>query len=29
MDLGGLERGLPVIDSKIKLQYNIVTDIYA
>lgn len=29
MDLGGLERGLPVIDSKIKLHYNIVTDIYA
>ena len=29
MDLGGLERGLWGIDSKIKLQYNIVTDIYA
>lgn len=28
MDLGGLERGLPVIDSKIKLQYNIAADIY-
>lgn len=28
MDLGGLERGLLGIDSKIKLQYNIAADIY-